>query len=112
MIRVSLGFDSDGLLRKLQVEGHANLGGKGNDIVCSAVTSLVRTAARLIERLPGTDVSGGADSPGEFRFSVERVSERREEYLRAIGDFIVLGLKDIESEYPGRCGIEITTIGS
>ncbi len=110
MIRISLDFTRDGLLRRLEAKGHGGLGSTGSDIVCAAVTSMVRTAAQIIERMPGTEMSGGAEKPGDLRFEIERVSERRESYLQAVGDFVVLGLKSIERDYPDQCHVEMNTI--
>ena len=43
MIVVNISIDRFGFIRKYTVEGHANYGEYGEDIVCSAVSILAQT---------------------------------------------------------------------
>ena len=106
MIVITVVFDRDGRIGSVSVSGHALGLEKGGNIVCAAVTVLVRTAARLLETVPGVQVSGGAGDRGEFELHIDDVDSRRTEYIKAVGDYLVKGIKDLRDEFPGDCTLE------
>lgn len=106
MIVVAVVYGRDKLLERVSVSGHASGLQKGGNIVCAAVTVLIRTAARLLEGLPGVDLTGGPGGRGEFELRIEGVDERKLEYVRAVGDYLIKGIKDLQDEFPGDCLIE------
>ncbi len=107
MIRVIIRLRANGELWSVDVAGHAGQAASGNDIVCAAVTALVRSSARLLEHDRRYVVEGGASEPGRLRFTVKRSASGAETYLRGVGDLLVLGLSDIAREYPDRCSVNI-----
>lgn len=107
MIRAEIRVGNDGLLLSVDVTGHADFGVKGNDIVCASVTTMVRSAARLLEITDGFVCEGDTPQPGVLSFSVVKSEPGSEEYLRAVGDILILGLSDIASEYPKRCSVRV-----
>lgn len=106
MIIVAVVYDRSDMIECVSVSGHASGLKKGGNIVCAAVTALVRTAARLLEELPGVDVSGGPGERGEFELCVDVVDKRRVEYVKAVGDYLITGIKDLRDEFPDDCLIE------
>ena len=107
MIRAAVTVGSDGLLQRVEITGHAGYGVSGNDIVCAAVTALVRSAARLLERDGRFEIAGEAPEPGALSFVVMARATDAEPYLRGIGDMLILGLSDITREYPDRCSLHV-----
>ncbi len=106
MIVVAVVFDGDGIIECVSVSGHALGLEKGGNIVCAAVTVLVRTAARVLEALPGVQVSGGPGERGEFELCIDGVDKRKAGYVKAVGDYLLRGIKDLRDEFPGDCTIE------
>ena len=107
MIRATVTVDGYGQLKEVTVTGHALGLKRGGNIVCSAVTILVRTAARLLEAEPGVHVSGGAAAPGELTFFVDGVNENKNLLVKTVGDFLVQGLEDLQLEFPDDCTLKV-----
>jgi len=106
VIVVAVVYGRDTLLRRVTVSGHASGLQKGGNIVCAEVTVLIRTAARLLEGLPGVDLAGGPGKRGEFEIRIDGVDKRKLEYVKAVGDYLIQGIKDLQEEFPGDCLIE------
>jgi hypothetical protein len=103
MIRVSLGCSASGEFRKCIAEGHAGFAHKGRDIVCSAVTAILRTAGQVLSSAKDISVVSEAVSQGKLSFCVEDdgvFSEKTAIQLCCIADFIRSGISSIEKEYP------------
>ena len=85
----------------MDMEGHAGGAPLGENVICAAATVLARTAARVLDASPGIRLRGIADREG--RLEVEVLSYQREtgNYLKALSDYLLVGLRDLESEYPG-----------
>lgn len=101
MIRVS--FQKKGeLLVGVVAQGHAGWEKAGQDIVCAAVTALLRSAARaLARRYPG-EINFGAGQPGQLELHCEAT----EEWSRGVWTMLETGLRDIEKEFPTALRIE------
>jgi len=112
VIEVSLTL-KDRCATQLHLRGHASsrAGALGNNVVCAAVTALVRSFADALleydfglspegaynER--GLGVSGSADRPGELVIEVQR-PERAAEWLAGATASVVAGVGRIAREYP------------
>jgi uncharacterized protein YsxB (DUF464 family) len=96
---VTVTLDGSFLLRSLAVTGHAEGGLKGNDVVCAAVTVLVRTAAAVLSDKNYITAHIFAPARGELYLDVECVREG-EPYLSAVQDFLLEGLGSLAAEYP------------
>jgi uncharacterized protein YsxB (DUF464 family) len=92
-------LDRSSLLRSLSVSGHAECGTAGNDVVCAAVTVLVRTAWVVLAGKPHITVDFFAPVPGELYLDVEYKREG-EPYLSAVQDFLLEGLQSLAGEFP------------
>ena len=109
MIEVQLLLDTARCLVGLSTEGHAVRNAGEASIPCAAVSSLVRTAARTVEGRAGIESSGSAPHPGSLELTLHRVDAASREWLRGITDFLIVGLKDIEADYPEECRIVLNT---
>ncbi|TFG64214.1 MAG: ribosomal-processing cysteine protease Prp [Spirochaetales bacterium] len=96
------------MLTSFQAEGHAVKGPEGSSIVCSAVTSLLRTAARCVGSKPGISWSGEAAAPGEMSCRIEYCSADAEEWLMGVTDMLLRGLSDLAEENPDEVRLIIT----
>lgn len=94
---------------RLTTDGHAVRSAGRDSIPCAAVSSLVRTAARVVEGRNGIVSSGTAPQPGSLELRLDRVDAESRDWLRGVTDYLVVGLKDIEADYPDDCSIVLKT---
>jgi uncharacterized protein YsxB (DUF464 family) len=106
MIKVNLVLENRGLLRSCKVLGHAGAERRGRDVVCAAVSVLVRTVAKVLSGREGITVSSGAPERGALWLEVEGTAENGE-FLAAAGAFLSEGLLSVSGEYPGFCQVTI-----
>ena len=109
MIEVLLLLDKSMCLVGLSTEGHALRKAGEASVPCAAVSSLVRTTARMVEGRTGIESSGSAPYPGSLQLTLHRVDAASREWLRGITDFLVVGLKDVEADYPQECRLVLKT---
>ncbi|MDR1098870.1 MAG: ribosomal-processing cysteine protease Prp [Treponema sp.] len=108
MIEIKLALDEAGLLRSCSVQGHAGAGKRGTDVVCAAVSVLIRTALRVLADKPGLTVRGEAPARGSLWMEAAYTPEGRD-FLSTTGLFLTQGLKSIAEDYPGFCKMNIYT---
>ncbi|MCL2808493.1 MAG: ribosomal-processing cysteine protease Prp [Treponema sp.] len=109
MIEIEAVLDNDGILKACKAAGHAGAGKSGSDIVCAAVSILLRTAFSTLLNKKGIKVQGGAPERGQLWLEVEYEAEGRE-YLFAVGEFLVNGLSSLTKEFPNNCKLTIKEI--
>ena len=107
MISISLERSAEGIVLACMAEGHAGAADKGVDLICAAVSVLIRTAGRTMESKTGVTLTGGAGKPGFADFRLLSFMEEQTEWLKGLGDSLVTGLLDIQDEYPGFCRVDI-----
>ena len=107
LILVTVATDGCGLMRSVSVTGHALGLRKDGNIVCAAVTILIRTAARLLEAEPGVRVTGGPGARGEFKLLIESVDEGKFELVKNVGDYFLRGVRDLQAEFPDDCAVQV-----
>ncbi len=107
MIDVTLWLDKRGSLCGIDASGHSGFAAKGNDIICSAASVLLRTVSRTLEIEPSVELVGNIEDQGELHLRFELLEESKREWLGGVSSFIVLGLKDLEAEYPSFCRIQL-----
>ena len=107
MITITVVLDDTGLLKSCDVRGHAGAGKQGHDIVCAAVSVLVRTAQTVLSGRK--DITARSEAPGRGIFSLETQahSQAGQDFLAAAGSFLVEGLQSVAGEYPGNCVMTI-----
>ena len=100
MTRVVLVRCKTGEFVRLNAEGHSGYGPKGTDIVCSALTVLLRTVMEVLENTEGLDLETEFPSPGILAFQVKGFQVGNLEKLRFSAEILSRGLKDLQEEFP------------
>ena len=97
MVRVLL-VGRSGFL-SCKAEGHALFDKKGRDIVCAAVTVLLRTAARTLESKKDIAFEGGASKRGELFFEARADGDLAKAELKFAADFLKKGFESLAKEF-------------
>jgi hypothetical protein len=97
MIEIDFPVPSSGQVR-LRVKGHSNLAGKGNDIVCAAVSALTQTFAAGVQRQLDGKVNGKLTS-GDCDLEIQ-VSKIKSQSLEEICSIFRFGFEKIKESYP------------
>ncbi len=86
----------------LTASGHAGFASEGKDIVCAAVTILIRTAMQLLSEQSGVDFKSDTSSRGNISFaaSVAESDSLLRERLSCTGDFLAKGFESLAREFP------------
>ena len=108
MIEIEAVLEKDGTLRSCKASGHSGLGKEGTDIVCAAVSVLMRTALIALSGRNGITVRTDAPEKGQMRLEADYDAEGRE-FLFAAGVFLIEGLKSVAQEYPQNCKLTISS---
>lgn len=111
MISVQLARAKDGSLASCRALGHARFAEKGNDIVCSAVTVLLRTTMQALSETEGVTVRADASERGSLDFDVSAESAPPESRCALVyaGRFLEAGLASLAREYPHNVELKIQT---
>ncbi|MDR2149840.1 MAG: ribosomal-processing cysteine protease Prp [Spirochaetaceae bacterium] len=107
MISIELYFDHFGLLKRCRADGHAGAGYKGNDIVCAAVSVLLRTTYRTLLKKADIRLWEDASKRGTFFLEAEATEESTAAFLFAVGSFLKEGLQSVSEDYPQFCTVKI-----
>jgi len=106
MIEINAVLEDDGTLRECKAEGHAGAGKAGYDIVCAAVSVLMRTALNVLSERKGITIRGGAPERGQLWLEADYEAEGKD-FLFAAGVFLIDGLKSVAQEFPKNCKLVI-----
>ena len=111
MISVLLTCGKDGTLASCRAQGHAYFAEKGGDIVCSAVTVLLRTTMQALSETEGIFVRADASERGSLDFDVSAESAPAESRAALVyaGRFLEAGLASLVREYPLNVELKIQT---
>jgi uncharacterized protein YsxB (DUF464 family) len=108
LIEIKLVLDEAGLLKVCTINGHGDAGKAGDDVVCAAVSVLIRTALRVLSDKPGIEIRGGAPERGALWMEADYTPEGRD-FLSAAGFFLTEGLRSVTEDYPRQCNMNIYT---
>ena len=97
MIQFLLEHDAEGRLLFFEASGHAECGRKGHDIVCAAVTILIRTT---VQALNSVQAEVYTEQRGCVTCQILRYNENQSEQLRYAAQFLWLGMTSLQAEYP------------
>ena len=106
MIEAEVILDKYGILHKCSIQGHANAGKAGTDIVCAAVSVLTRTAISVLSERKGISIRCDAPEPGFLDMEAEYTDEGKE-FLSTVGVFLVQGIESVAMEYPQYCKFKL-----
>ncbi|MFP4613844.1 MAG: ribosomal-processing cysteine protease Prp [Spirochaetaceae bacterium] len=110
MIRIVLRHDDAGCLRELHMDGHATVAPAGENPVCAAATALGRTAARVLDAVPGIRARGHAGQEGTLHVEVESYEQETANYLKGVSDYLLVGTRDLEREYPADVAVVLENV--
>lgn len=114
MISVTLSHGKNAELRGLKAVGHANYATHGADIVCAAVSVLVRVAVLQLNdwavNVDGLDVSTSFREKGNAEVRIEKYDESMLCSLKHLFCFLQLGFESIAFEYPSHVCVNIEFI--
>ena len=102
MTVVTLSYGKNGVLKKCEANGHACFSKKGTDIVCSAVTILLRTSMQVLSHMENVSLVAETATRGNLAFSVEAKDENLETEIRLkyAADFIKNGIGSLAKDFP------------
>lgn len=113
MIRILLVSNKNDELLQFESSGHAGMSEKGSDIVCAAVTALLKTAVLSLIHAEkcgtGLKVKADAQSSGHLSAEVIGFSDKDKPRLHYLFEFLAIGLAAIETEYPDYVTVQIKT---
>ena len=89
--------------------GHAGFAEKGKDIVCAAVTCLLRTTAETLSKESFLEVIFEAPERGYLRLIARKKAavQKQGDILDYAGNFLVTGIKSLQKEFPEYVLLEI-----
>lgn len=109
MTAVTLVKAKDGSVLKCKASGHAGFAKSGEDIVCSAVTVLMRTAIQVLSDTSGIDFNTDISVRGQLAFVAEakKSDSVLMERISTIGDFLQKGFESLNEEFPKNVTFEL-----
>ncbi len=97
MITVALELDAEGRLALCKASGHAECAPIGHDIVCAAVSILLRTTALVLENV---SIEIDTEQRGFFSLKILHYTMSQSGLLKYAADFLRMGFISLEKEYP------------
>jgi uncharacterized protein YsxB (DUF464 family) len=107
LIAISIGLNKNLTLCYYRASGHAKHGKPGEDLVCAAVTCLLKTAAGILFTDHDLKIDYKAEKSGQMELNIIQIPEYKVERVKGITDFLLKGLIDLEGEYPDNLSIDI-----
>ena len=97
MINVIIRRDKDKVVKGIEIKGHAGYAEYGQDIICSAVSSLALNMANSVEEFTDDHFEGSvSEDGGYFSFSFpEEISPESQLLMKSL----ILGLQNIQRDY-------------
>ncbi|MCQ2610494.1 MAG: ribosomal-processing cysteine protease Prp [Treponema sp.] len=92
-----------------KAEGHAGFGIKGEDIVCSAVSTLCRTALEVLDSSSGIKLETDVSRRGFISFAagIDKADALLVQKLTTIGEVLEKGFMMIQEQYPDNLRFEL-----
>lgn len=109
MITVRLVLGQVGNLISAEAEGHAGKGKIGADIVCAAVTILLRTTMATIASRTSTVIEADTVGRGSLSFRVSVWSKVDIPFLQYASVFLQEGISSLQREYPEAVAMQVET---
>jgi len=110
-VAILISLDQNGVLRSIQADGHAGTTAAGANIVCAAITILLRSVFESWARYPGITLEGRAPAAGSLGFSLKSFDPAQACALRAVTEVLLTGLGSLQREYPSVLTLHIETKG-
>ncbi|MDD6485321.1 MAG: ribosomal-processing cysteine protease Prp [Spirochaetales bacterium] len=111
MITAVLCRCSDGALASCEVTGHSCLAPRGADIVCAAVSTVVRTTVAVLQASDSAQlVTCDSSGHGQLAFRATEMSSAFAERMVFAADYLQKGLEIIAAEYPEYLKLRVKTV--
>lgn len=110
-VRIQLEVGRDGIVRRLDASGHAGEQAAGTNLVCAAISVLLRSVYETCARYDGVDIEAVGDQAGAFGFALSAFPAERADSLRALSDLLLVGLDGLSREHPRELTIVIEYMG-
>lgn len=111
MITVTVELGSRGNLVAASATGHAGKGSPGSDIVCAAVTILLRTTMTVLHGAAspgnGIEICSETAGRGSLAFRVTAFGETDVPFLEYAAVFLREGLGSLAGEYPEAVAVNV-----
>jgi uncharacterized protein YsxB (DUF464 family) len=107
VIEIEAVLEQDGTLRACKATGHAGAGKTGSDVVCAAVSVLMRTACGTLSGRKGITIRYDAPEKGALWLETDYDADGKD-FLFAAGAFLIEGLKSLAQEFPQNCRMNIS----
>ena len=107
MLNILIETDTESVLKKIRVSGHAGDAAKGRNIVCAAATSLIRSAYRTVNRHSEAETELDISASGMLDFEISKYDLGKKDWLKGVTDSLLTGLVDLDAEYPDHLEIKI-----
>lgn len=106
MIAIGIVLDDKGCIKSFKSQGHA-LGESGSNIPCAAASIMIRSTARMLEKVLNEAFILHSLEEGLIDFSVKGGDAGSEGFLSGIAAVLVQGLQDLENDYPEQVTVTI-----
>ena len=98
-----------GKFQSIEVFGHTDYSYAGNDIVCSAVSSIIQTAGLGLKQLVNKSIVVEInEKKPSYKILLNNLSENDYSKADLILSTAILGLNDVAKEYPKNLKMEVT----
>ena len=91
------------------MDGHVSSanGPRGANLVCAAVTGLVRSCTDALAAADGVAVEGSAEREGSLHVTVRSVDDEKRDWLKGVTDVLICGVLRMAEESPGEVDASI-----
>jgi uncharacterized protein YsxB (DUF464 family) len=113
VIAVRVVVDGEGCLSSLSMTGHASLehGSSGENVVCAAVSGIVRACAQAIAARSTVVATGSATGPGDLHVTVDQRARDDREWMKGVTDVMLGGIGRIATDSPEDVALTIDRVG-
>lgn len=111
LVHIHVSLDGEGVVRRVRAVGHAGNTVAGGNLVCAAVTVLLRSLFESWYRYPRLALEGQAPETGVLGFDLQQYEAAQTTALRASGDVLLTGLAGLQREYPDALDLVIENKG-
>ncbi|MEM5948905.1 ribosomal-processing cysteine protease Prp [Spirochaetia bacterium 38H-sp] len=105
MIFVRL-YLQDGLIKRIESAGHASAS-EGVSIPCAGVSLVLRTAGRLINKVPAAKLDVRANKEGEFFLDVLSPERLSRDWYSGVSSYILQALEDLVRDFPDQIKLSV-----
>ena len=99
MIDIRINLDSNGCIRVIEARGHSTDGIRGQNVLCGAVTVLLKNISKVIYNDDTIKSRGNAEEPGNLYFEIIDLPVEKRPWVKGITDVLIAGLFDLESQF-------------